>query len=140
MPDFILTEGDKANFLPTFGMAVVVVKPGSLQGSGLATINGKKMCVKGDETAVEVSDCPYISVQYPISGMGTLKIAKLAADQIAKKTKTGGDLVLLRGGQFTAVFQVSTPAKHPSGLQDIAKKEYSGKGTFMNTNKKIKGS
>jgi hypothetical protein len=28
MPDFILIEGDKANFMPNFGPAVVVFQPG----------------------------------------------------------------------------------------------------------------
>ena len=46
MPDFILIEGDKANFLPNFGAAVVVVKPGDLKGSGPATLNGSKVDVK----------------------------------------------------------------------------------------------
>ena len=42
MPDFILLEGDQAIFLPNFGVAVVVVKPGKLKGSGPATRGGKK--------------------------------------------------------------------------------------------------
>ena len=52
MTDFILIEGDKANFLPNFGAAVVVVRPGNLKGSGPATLNGKKICVDGDEKKV----------------------------------------------------------------------------------------
>ena len=52
MPDFILLEGDKANFLPNFGAAVVVVRPGDLKGSGPATLTGKKICVDGDEKKV----------------------------------------------------------------------------------------
>lgn len=139
MPDFILIEGDKANFLPTFGIAVVVVKPGDLKGSGSGTVKGKKFCVKGDEKNVTVPNCTYITPQHPIPGMGTLKIAALANNQVAKKTKTGGNPVLLKGGVFTAVFEVSSPAKHPSGLADAPKKQYFGKGTFTTTNKKVKG-
>ena len=139
MPDFILIEGDKANFLPKFGMAVVVVKPGNLKGSGSATVKGKKICVKGDETGVEVPGCTYMTPQHPIPGTGTLKIAALANNQVAQKTKIGGNLVLLKGGQFTAVFEVNNPAKHPSGPMDVPSKKYSGKGTFTTTNKKAKG-
>ena len=64
MPDFILVEGDKANFLPAFGAAVVVVKPGDLKGSGPATLNGKKVCVDGDEKNVSVPGCIYMTPQY----------------------------------------------------------------------------
>ena len=42
MADFILIDGDKAIFLPNFGVAVVVVRPGDLKGSGPATLDGKK--------------------------------------------------------------------------------------------------
>ena len=42
MPDFILIDGDKANFLPNFGAAIVVVQPGTLKGSGPSTLQGKK--------------------------------------------------------------------------------------------------
>lgn len=139
MSDFILIEGDMANFLPIFGAAVVVVKPGQLKGSGPATIKGKKICVKGDEKKVEVPGCTYITPQYPIPGTGTLKIDTLANNQLAKKTKTGNGLVLLKGGQFKAVFEVQNPAKHPLGTVDVASKQYFGKGSFTTTNTKVKG-
>ena len=61
MSDFILIEGDKAMFLPTFGAAIVVVKPGDLQGSGPSTLKGKKVCVDGDEKHVSVPGCPYMT-------------------------------------------------------------------------------
>ena len=144
MPDFILMEGDKANFLPTFGAATVVVKPGDLKGSGPATINGKKMCVDGDEKNVSVPGCTYMTPQYSIPGTGTLKIAALAGNQLAKKTNTGGKAVMLKGAQFTAKFEVQSPAKQPppgpgSPIPDPTP-QYSGNGTFITTNAKVKGS
>ena len=141
MADFVLIEGDKANFLPNFGPAVVVVQPGTLQGSGPATLNGKKMCVDGDEKKVEVAGCSYVTPQYSsIPGTGTLKIAALAGNQKATKTSTGGKAVLLKGGNFTASFEVQSPAQPPpgSGSPDATPK-YSGMGTFITTNTKFQG-
>lgn len=42
-------DGDKANFIPAFGKAIVIVKPGNLKASGKSTLKGKKICVDGDE-------------------------------------------------------------------------------------------
>jgi len=144
MPDFILIEGDKANFLPSFGAAIVVVQPGDLKGSGPATLNGKKICVDGDEKNVSVPGCTYMTPQYSIPGTGTLKISALAGDQKAKKTKTGGKAVLLKGGMFTAKFEVQSPAKQPPPVPGPpipdATPQYSGKGMFITTNSKFQGS
>ena len=144
MPDFILMDGDKAMFSPTFGAANVVVKPGTLKGSGPATINGKKICVNGDEKSVSVSGCVYMTAQYSIPGTGTLKISALAGDQKAKKTRTGGKVALLKGGKFTAKFEVQSPAKQPppgpgSPIPDTTL-QYSGQGMFVTNNRKLRGS
>ena len=143
MADFILIDGDKAIFLPTFGSAMVVVKPGDLKGSGPATLKGKKICVDGDEKNVSVPGCMYMAPPYVIPGTGTLKIAALASDQKAQKTKTGGKPVLLKGGNFTAKFEVQNPAKQPppgpgSPIPD-ATPQYSGSGMFVTTNMKFQG-
>lgn len=144
MPDYVLLDGDKANFMPAFGAAIVMVKPGDLKGSGPATLNGKKLCIDGDEKSVSVPGCVYMTPQYSIPGTGTLKIAALAANQKAQKTKTGGKAVLLKGGNFTAKFEVQNPAKQPppgpgAPIPD-ATPQYSGNGTFITTNMKFQGS
>jgi hypothetical protein len=144
MPDFILVEGDKANFLPSFGAAIVMVRPGDLKGSGQATLNGKKVCVDGDEKNISVPGCVYVTPQYSIPGTGTLKIAALAANQKASKTKSGGKPVLLKGGNFTATFEVQSPAQQPPPappgppIPDPTP-QYSGNGIFMTTNLKFQG-
>lgn len=143
MPDFILIDGDKVNFLPTFGAAIVVVQPGTLSGSGPATLNGKKFCVDGDEKKVSVPGCTYMTPQYSIPGTGTLKIAALAGNQKATKTQTGEKAVLLKGNNFTAKFEVQSPAQQPppgpgSPIPD-ATPQYSGNGMFVSTNTKFQG-
>jgi hypothetical protein len=143
MSDLILIEGDKAMFLPNFGPAIVVVKPGDLKASGPATLNGKKVCVDGDETKVSVPGCVYITPQYSIPGTGTLKVAALAGNQKAKKTRSGGKPVLLKGGSFNAKFEVQNPAKQPppgpgSPIPDVTP-QYSGTGMFISMNIKFTG-
>jgi len=141
MADFVLLENDIANFLPAFGVATVVVVPGTLKASGPATANGSKVCVDGDESQVEVPGCSYMAPPHVIPGVGTLKIAALGGDQKATKTKSGGKAVLLKGSQFDAKFEVQVPAQQPPPgpgppIPD-ATPQYSGKGTFITTNMKF---
>lgn len=140
MADLILIQGDTVIFSPTFTPALVTVKPGTLEGSGPAAIGGKKICVEGDESKVAVMACPYTTPQYTIPGMGTLKISALAANQKATKTKTGGKAVLLKGGTFTAAFEVQSPAQQPVPPPAAGPPtpdtltQYSGNGTFAPSN------
>ena len=143
MGDYILIDTDKASFMPSFGAATVVVRPGDLRGSGPATLDGKKYCVEGDEASVSVPGCMYMTPQYSIPGTGTLSIDSLAGDQTAQKTKTGGKAVLLKGSSFTAKFEVQSPAQQPppaagSPIPDSTT-QYSGSGSFITTNTKLKG-
>ncbi|WP_438031078.1 hypothetical protein [Sorangium sp. So ce233] len=143
MKKLILVEGDKAIFLPTFEAALVLPRAGELKGSGPGTLNGKKICVEGDEGKVSVANCSYVKPGYAIPGTGTLKIAALGSDQKAKETKTGDKAVLLKGTTFTATFEVQNPAKQPPKgpgppIPDSTR-EYQGKGMFKTTNKIFKG-
>jgi hypothetical protein len=143
MADFILLDADKTQFLPNFGAAVVVVQPGNLQASGPATLNGKKVCVDGDEKNVSVPGCTYMTPQYSIPGTGTLKIAALASNHKARKTLSGHKAVLLKGGHFTAKFEVQSPAQQPppgpgSPIPDSTA-QYSGSGMFITSNSKFRG-
>jgi hypothetical protein len=144
MADYILTTGDTAMFKPSFGAATVVVAPGTLSGTGRAKVGGKPACVKGDEANVIVPGCMYQTPQYSIPGVGTLSIDSLAGDQEAKKTKSGGKAVLLKGGDFNAKFQVMSPAMQPPpGLGPPipdSTPSYSGNGSFVTTNVRAKGS
>ena len=139
MADYILVDGDKANFMPMFGTAMVVVQPGELKGSGPASLGGKKICVDGDEGSVSVPGCMYMTPQYSIPGSGTLKIDSLAANQTSRTTKTGQKLVLLKGARFIARFEVQSPAQQPlpTGPVPDATPQYSGSGSFMTANTKL---
>lgn len=144
MSDYILIDGDMANFLPTFGAAIVVVQPGTLTASGEATLNGTKVCIDGDESSVEVPGCMYMTPVYSIPGTGTLKIDQLAGDQVASRTQSAGKKVLLKGSTFQAKFEVQSPAKMPppgpgSPIPDAMTSYSGGSGSFISTNTKFKG-
>lgn len=136
-------DGDLAVFLPNFGAAIVVVRPGKMIASGPAKIGGKMICVKGDESKVIVPGCTYVTAQHTIPGVGKLSIKQLGSDQPAKTTKTGGKEVLLKGGTFTAAFDVLVPAQQPappSAPIPDATPQYSGSGNFVPANATVKAS
>lgn len=141
MADFILTTGDLAMFNPAFGAAIVTVIPGNLTGTGKDMITKKMVCVDGDEKMVIVPGCPYMTPSHPIPGVGMLSIASLGADQKAKRTKSNNKPVLLKGSTFNAKFQVMVPAQQPTPAGPIPDPapQYSGTGTFMTTNMRVKG-
>ncbi len=142
MSDYLLIDGDIVLFMPNFGAALVVPQPGNLKGSGPATLNGKKICVDGDEKEVSVPGCVYTTPQYSIPGTGTLKIDALAGDQKATKSKTGGKAVLLKGSQFTANFEVQSPAQQPTPagpVPDPTLQYGGGTGMFNTMNFKFQG-
>ncbi len=140
MADYILLHGDLVNFQPAFGPATVVVRPGNLQGTGGATLSGKKVCVDGDEKQVQVPGCVYTAGPFSVPGVGTLKIQSLAPDQKALKTHSANKPVLLKGGNFIAVFEVQTPAQMPppASTPDAAPM-YPGSGSFVTANVKFRG-
>lgn len=143
MSDYVLIDGDTVNFDPAFGAAIVTVQPGTLVASGPGTLDGKPLCVLGDEGSVAVRGCQYMTPQYSIPGVGTLEIAALAADQQALRSSTGGVKLMLVGSKFTARFTVQTPAQQPppgpgSPIPD-ATPQYVGTGSFSTHNTKLRG-
>lgn len=141
MADRVLRHGDMAVFEPNFGAATVVVRPGTLTGSGPAAVGGRKACVAGDEGRLTVPGCAYTTASHTVPGLGTLSIRALAADQQATRTTTGGSSVLLVGSRFTATFGVQVPAQQPQPtgppIPDPTP-QYSGSGRFAGTNSTVR--
>ncbi len=143
MLDFILITGDQVIFKPTFTKATVGVRPGRLTGTGRAKVKGKTICIEGDEKKVIVPGCTYTSPPYITPpGSGTLSIASLAPNQKAKRVKSKGKAVLLKGTSFRAKFQVTLPAMKPPPppppIPDFMR-VYFGTGTFTTSNNRAKG-
>ena len=137
--DSIIMDGDEVKFLPTFSGAVVSVKPGKIEASGKTTINGKKVCVEGDEKKIEITNCSYIMPPFTIPGSGTLKINNLTSGQLTQKTKSGNKSLLLEGKLFIALFEVQSPAELPTppNTPDPVPL-YIGQGKLISGNNKIK--
>lgn len=142
MSDLILIDTDLVMFMPSFGAATVLVQPGQLKATGPATIGGKKICVDGDEKQVQVPGCTYVAPPFVIPGVGTLKIDSLAGDQKASHSNVDGKLMLLKGGNFTAKFEVQSPAQQPAPpgppVPD-GSPSYSGQGQFIPANQTVTG-
>jgi hypothetical protein len=135
----IVVQGDLAIFDPAFGVATVVVLPGTMTASAQPKA-GTAVCVVGDEKNVLVSGCAYTTATHVTAGMGILSIESLAGDQQAQKTKSGGKAVILAAGQFNAKFQVLVPAQQPAVPSPIpdATPSYSGRGQFQSMNQRAK--
>ncbi len=141
MPDYAVMEGDLVMFMPNFGAAVVAIRPGKMMGTGLTVVTNKKICLRGDESQLQLPGCVYTTPLYTIPGTGTLKINILNNDQVSQKTKSGGKQIILQGSQFVAVFEVQVPAQQvlPSGnTMTDATPQYPGNGRFVSFNKKFK--
>ena len=138
MADYILVDGDKAEFMPNFGAALVVTRLGILEAGGPATFTTRRFCVDGDEKKVAVRGCPYTTPLFPIPGVGTLKIAALAPDQKATKSHSGELFLMLRGSRFVARFEVDSPAMQAPLLIPDPTPQYSGQGQFLTTNTKFR--
>lgn len=146
MADSILLTGDTVMFDPVFGLAVLSpLSPlsATLSGTGGRQIDGKAVCVEGDEKNVMVSEVIYTSGSFTIPGKGILKIESLGSDQKATVTKTWGKAVLLKGSTFTARLQITTPAMQQRPIPFLPipdpTTEYIGTGEFITTNVKEKG-
>ncbi|MDO7854085.1 hypothetical protein [Hymenobacter convexus] len=141
MEDFVIVHGDQVTFLPAFGPAVVVVRPGVMQGSGKMTLKGKKVCIEGDEKQLSVPGCMYTAGPFSIPGVGTIQISALGPGQLSQKTKLGGKALVLKGTNLVAKLMVQTPAQQPAPpgppVPDPAP-QYAGSGSFITTNATLK--
>jgi Contractile injection system spike tip protein len=137
----IVVHGDLAVFVRRFGVAEVVVAPGTMVASGLPKA-GAAVCVVGDEASVMVAGCAYTTATHTIPGVGMLSIESLISSQQAEKLKSGGKPVILATGKFNAKFQVLVPAQQPAAPSPIpdATPSYSGQGEFESNNKRANGS
>lgn len=138
--DTIIIDTDQAVFQPAFGAATVVVRPGIMKGTGKTTLQGKFVCVDGDEKQLMVPGCMYTAGAFSAPGVGTLKIEALAGNQLTTKTKSGGKPVILKGATFTAKFEVQVPAMNPAPPSPVPDpmSMYMGQGQFVSTNVKFK--
>ena len=140
----ILITGDYAIFdVSSFSGLTFIPPPPPfvLSGTGKMKVNGQMICVEGDESKIQIP-CGYNTQSSPQPGAGILTIESLNSDQKAKKNKSGGKPVLLKGSKFKAKFTINSPAINPqAGIPDpLASQGYKGQGEFNTNNNKVKGS
>lgn len=137
--DLIIMDGDKVEFSSVGPITLLPPLPRTvIQASGKTTINGKKVCVEGDEKKVEIS-CSYTMPPFIIPGSGTLKIKNLGPNQLTQKAKSGNKGLILKGKLFTAIFEIESPAKQPPPANTPDPMPlYIGQGKFIQSNIKIK--
>lgn len=139
--DHIIIDGDLVLFstvLGTTGVALGVI-PVTIKGTGKITVQGKPVCIEDDVKTVMLN-CQYINPPYTVPGSGTLKIKKLADDQLTQKTKSGDHAVLLKGSKFEAEFQVAAFAINPGVVPPKPDDTmiYQGEGQFLHAQENIK--
>jgi hypothetical protein len=112
MSDWVVINGDIVKFDQAFGNRTVISPPTTISGTGKATINNKKICIKGDEKQVKVMNVPYTTASHSVPGTGTLTIMALDTSQEAKKAVCG-QAIIIKGQKFKAQFLPTQPAMTP---------------------------
>ena len=137
MGDIIIVDGDIVTFNAAFGIATITPIPGTMSGSGDATVGGSAVCLEGDEGNVSVTTA-YLTSSHSVPGAGTLTIDSLGSDQLSSTTKNGSKLIL-KGSTFNAKFEVSAPAQTTSSppVTDTTT-SYTGTGSFTSMNTTVK--
>ncbi len=135
--ELVIFDGDYVVFFP-MKEAIIIPRQADvrIQGSGKATLGGKKVCVMGDEKNVSVI-CDYLTPSNPTPGSGILTIFQLGPDQLSKKTKVGGKAMICKGTKFTSKFQAQIRATNP-GPNTVDPGLYFGEGMLVTTNQKVK--
>ncbi|MDE9429174.1 hypothetical protein KKI95_04775 [Xenorhabdus bovienii] len=132
MSEAIVVDGNMLQFDSYFGnRKVMVSSPGKISGTGHAQVNGKKVCILGDEKQVRVSAI-YTTETHTTPGTGTITISALDTSQQALQCTSGAALII-KGQKFTALFTPELPAMNNTvnpPQQDVTTPS-SGKGSFI---------
>ena len=134
MLDYVVITGDTCVFNSTFsGGAVVTAAPTIILGSALdVKINGKAVCIVGDELTASVVSAVYVSPPYNVPGTGVITIG-LLPNQISSQSVADGKNMIKVGTGFIANFTVTSPAMSSAPSPDPVLSK-TGTGYFVTTN------
>lgn len=113
----------------------LLVAPVPLVASGFATVDGKAVCVEGDELPPSLrSPIQYMCPPFVVPGMGKLSVS-LASDHKTATAADEGHVMLRKGATFQVKFEVQVPAQQPSpgGPVPDATPSYAGTAQFIST-------
>lgn len=141
MGDFVMRSNDmvKVTIDPP-AIVPALEAPVPLQGSaGSVSIDGMSVCLVGDELPPTLREpLAYTAPPFTVPGMGTLTLT-LTPSNMTVKTQKGKPL-LIKGGQFIAMFTVTEPAVQttPAGPVTDPVVEKPGTAQFMTTNETVR--
>ena len=138
--DFVIVTGDMVKItIPPPCIIPSIQAPVPLKGSSTdLMVGGMFVCLEGDELPMMLkSPQPYTSPPFVTPGMGTLELTLTPTNKTTPMTTVnGGKAILIKGGPFIAVFNVSSPAMQPTPAgpvpDPLVKKP--GQATFITTN------
>lgn len=115
MGDLIVKTGDqlKVNVLPPTVVPLLVAPVPLLGSASTVLVGNQPACLLGDELPLQLGvPLPYTAPPFVTPGTGTLSLQLLPTNQTLL-TKSG-KVILVKGSQFVAKFQVGTPAMQPT--------------------------
>ncbi|MFO0606527.1 MAG: hypothetical protein U0324_25365 [Polyangiales bacterium] len=132
----IVTHGDmiQVSILPPT-LVPPLSAPVPLVATGFAMVDGKAVCVEGDELPPSLkAPLPYTSPPFVVPGMGRLSVT-LQRDNKSAAAADDGKAMLLVGQTFQAKFEVQVPAQQPTpgGPVPDPTPSYSGTARFVST-------
>jgi hypothetical protein len=116
MADVVVITGDQLRVsIPPPAVIPQLQVPIPLSGSSKSmTIEGMPVCLRGDELPVQLRvPLQYTAPPFIIPGMGTLTLTVLP-ENFTQLTTNQGKPLLIRGGEFPALFTVEQPATQPT--------------------------
>jgi hypothetical protein len=141
MSDFVLKTGDLIRVtIPPPAVVPALEAPVPLEGSaGTVTIGGLSVCLQGDELPLALAEpMAYTAPPFTVPGLGTLRLT-LTPSNLTVQTQKGKPL-LIKGGQFIAIFTVTEPAIQPTPAGPVSDPvaEKPGTAEFITTNETIR--
>lgn len=141
MADFIIRTGDMIKVtIPPPAVVPLLEEPVPLTGSSEnVTAVGAPVCLLGDQLPPALQEpLPYTAPPFTTPGTGKLTLTLLPSNQTVQTTN--GKVLLIKGGQFSALFSVETPAMQPTPGGPVPDPVLAKPGTaeFITTNETVK--
>lgn len=141
MADFVIRTADLLEVtVPAPALVPMLLAPVPLTGSSAdVTAAGMPVCLQGDELPVALrGPLPYTAPPFTDPGTGTLKLILLPGN-LTRQTTNGGKPLLIRGGTFSALFTVQTPATMPTPAGPVPDQELEKPATarFITSNTSV---
>jgi hypothetical protein len=121
MADFMIKTGDMLQVtVPPPAIVPQLLAPVPLIGTGLTVlVNSQPVCLQGDELPISLRvPLVYTAPPFVTPGMGTLTII-LMPNNLTLTTVASNKPILLKGGPFQAIFNVTVPAMQPTPVGPV---------------------